>query len=85
MNFLSFRKDSAFNIVNKLFNIGLIPMFIPAIKLGTYFAILLPVDNQIPAHDPGYYTFVPGPNYILGIIVGIFGLIISIAIWKIIC
>lgn len=83
--FLSFRKDSAFNLMNKLFNIGLIPMFIPAIMLGKYFSILFPVNNQVPGHAPGYYSFAPGPNYILGIITGIFGLIISITIWKIIC
>ena len=83
--FLSFKKDSAFNLMNRLFNIGLIPMFIPAIWLGKYFAILLPVTNQVPGHSPGYYSFVPGPNYILGIITGMIGLIISIIIWKIIC
>lgn len=83
--FLSFKKDSSFNLMKKLFNIGLIPMFVPAIRLGKYFAILFPVENQVPGHSPGYYSFVPGPNFILGIIMGIIGLIISITIWKIFC
>lgn len=36
--FLSFRKDSSFNLMKKLFNIGLIPLFIPAFWLGRLFA-----------------------------------------------
>lgn len=52
---LSFKKDSSFNLMTKLFNIGLIPLVIPAFWLGRYFAIIFPVDNQVPGRAPGYY------------------------------
>lgn len=83
--FLLFEKDSAFNLMKRLFNVGLIPLFIPAIWLGKYFAILFPVDKEVPSYLPGYLSYIPGTNYILGIITGMIGLIVSIIIWKIIC
>lgn len=83
--FLSFKKDTALNLTKKLFNIGLIPLFIPAIWLGKYFAFFFPVEREVPSYSPGYFSYIPGPNYILGIITGVIALVLSIIIWKIIC
>lgn len=83
--FLDFKKDRAFNLMKKLFNVGLIILLIPAFMLGTYCSYLFPVNGQVQSEIPGMFTFAARPNYILGIITGITILIISIVIWKIIC
>ena len=83
--FLSFKKDPAFNLTQKLFYIGVFPLFLPAFWLGKYFAILFPADHQVPAEIPGHFTFRSEPNVILGSLIGVGILITSILIWKIIC
>ncbi|WP_053957469.1 hypothetical protein [Inediibacterium massiliense] len=82
---LSFKKDSAFNLLQRLFHIGILPLFLPAFWLGKYFAILFPVDCKVPSENPAFYTFETMPNVLLGIFVSICLLIVSIFIWKIIC
>lgn len=84
-NFLSFEKDSAFNLMKRIFHIGIFTLFLPAFWIGKYFAVLFPATHQIPAETSGWFTFTSGPNIILGILIGIGFLIISILIWKIIC
>ena len=80
-----FEKDSAFNLMQKAFLIGIFPLLFPAFWLGKHFAILFSVERQVPADTPGYFTFRSEPNVILGILIGASILIISILIWKIIC
>ncbi|AKL95042.1 hypothetical protein CACET_c15930 [Clostridium aceticum] len=83
--FLTFKRDSAFNLMGRIFSIGIAPLFFPAFWLGRYFAILFPADYQIPAETPGFVTFTSGPNVMLGILVGAGVLAISIMIWKVVC
>lgn len=83
--FLSFKKESAFNLLQRLFYIGIFPLFFSASWLGKYFAILSPMQIQVPAEQPGFYTFTTGPNVMKGIFVGGCVFIVSIVIWKIIC
>ncbi|MCC5912413.1 MAG: hypothetical protein JJT76_18505 [Clostridiaceae bacterium] len=75
---LSFKKDSAFNLMQKAFIIGIIPFLFPAFWAGKYFAILFPTERQGSAEISGnYITF--------GILIGIGILIVLVLIWKIIC
>ncbi|AOY76789.1 hypothetical protein [Clostridium formicaceticum] len=82
---LTFKRDSAFNLMERIFSVGIAPLLFPAFWLGRYFAILFPADYQVPAETPGFVTFTSGPNIMLGILVGAGVLVISILIWKVIC
>ena len=83
--FLTFTKDSAFNLMKKAFFIGIIPLFFLAFWVGKYFAVLFPMDRQVPADIPGHFTVRSEPNIILGMLIGIGILIASALMWKIIC
>ncbi|MFT9493397.1 hypothetical protein [Anaerosolibacter sp.] len=83
--FLSLKKESALNLLQRLFYIGIITLFFSSIWIGKYIAILFPSQYQVPAAEPGWYTFETGPNVLRGIFMGACLFIISIAIWKIIC
>ena len=82
---LTFERESAFNLIELLFKIGMIPLLFPAFLIGKYFAILFPTEIKVPADVPGHFTYTFGPNTLLGIVVGIAVLIVFILIWKAIC
>ncbi len=60
-------------------------MLFLAFWVGKYFAVLFPMDRQVPADIPGHFTVRSEPNIILGMLIGIGILIASALMWKIIC